>query len=64
VQTFVGQSIETETWKAHLYTYFKANGGQEKIAILDAVDWDVSHACKSTEPEAQNRSRHGCMEKD
>jgi hypothetical protein len=42
VQTFVGKSIGTETWKAHLYSYFEANGGPEKIAILNSVDWDVS----------------------
>jgi len=42
VQTFVGKSIGTETWKEHLYSYFKANGGDEKVSILDTVDWDVS----------------------
>jgi leukotriene-A4 hydrolase len=46
VQTFVGKSIGTETWKSHLYSYFEANGGTEKIAILDSVDWDVSQSCE------------------
>ncbi|CAG7847845.1 Leukotriene A-4 hydrolase homolog Short=LTA-4 hydrolase; AltName: Full=Leukotriene A(4) hydrolase [Serendipita indica DSM 11827] len=41
VETFDGQSIATADWKNHLYSYFKANGGDEKIAILDAVDWDA-----------------------
>lgn len=44
VKTFVGQSIGTEEWKAHLYSYFKANGGDEKVTILDSVNWDVSGA--------------------
>ncbi|KAG8823910.1 hypothetical protein FRC19_002883 [Serendipita sp. 401] len=41
VKTFDGKSIGTEEWKEHLYWYFKANGGDEKIAVLDAVDWDA-----------------------
>lgn len=38
-----GKSIRTEQWKEHLYEYFSKNGGDEKIKILDSVDWDVSH---------------------
>jgi hypothetical protein len=53
VQTFVGKSIGTETWKAHLYSYFEANGGPEKIAILDSVDWDVSQFCELLRSKAQ-----------
>ena len=41
VKTFVGKSIGTTEWKAHLYSYFEANGGEEKKAILDSVDWNV-----------------------
>ena len=48
VQTFVGQSIGTDTWKEHLYSYFKANGGDAKIAILDAVDWNVGDIHRSS----------------
>lgn len=48
VNTFTGKSITTEIWKEHLYAYFTANGGAEKIAALDNVPWDVSsrsHCC-------------------
>jgi leukotriene-A4 hydrolase len=41
VKTFVGKSIGTAEWKAHLYQYFTNNGGADKVAILDAVNWDV-----------------------
>lgn len=41
VKTFVGKSIGTETWKTHLYSYFRANGGEEKVAVLDSVNWDA-----------------------
>ncbi|PVF96254.1 hypothetical protein CPB86DRAFT_762462 [Serendipita vermifera] len=41
VKTFVGKSIGTAEWKAHLYQYFTNNGGPEKVAILDSVDWDA-----------------------
>ncbi len=44
VKTFVGKSIGTAEWKAHLYSYFEANGGDEKKAILDSVDWNVGLA--------------------
>ena len=30
----------------HLYAYFRKNGGDEKIAALDSVKWDVSVDCK------------------
>ncbi|GJE92045.1 M1 family metallopeptidase [Phanerochaete sordida] len=41
VNTFTGKSITTEVWKKHLYAYFTANGGAEKIAALDSVHWDA-----------------------
>ncbi|KAG8836286.1 hypothetical protein FRC17_007436 [Serendipita sp. 399] len=50
VRTFDGKSIGTEEWKDHLYSYFKANGGDEKIAILDKVDWNVSQLTWNSEP--------------
>lgn len=42
VSTFRGKSIRTDQWKDHLYGYFSKHGGEEKIKILDSVDWDVS----------------------
>ncbi|KAG6853530.1 hypothetical protein C0991_003450 [Blastosporella zonata] len=41
VSTFIGTSITTEQWKAHLYGYWEKNGGPEKIKILDSVDWNA-----------------------
>ncbi|KAF9509168.1 hypothetical protein BS47DRAFT_1488071 [Hydnum rufescens UP504] len=41
VTTFRGKSIRTEQWKEHLYSYFRQNGGEEKIRLLDSVDWDA-----------------------
>lgn len=41
VQTFIGKSITTQQWKAHLYEYYTKNGGPEKIKLLDSVDWNV-----------------------
>lgn len=41
-RTFIGQSITTDQWKSHLYTYFKNQGGQTSVDLLDSVDWDVS----------------------
>lgn len=43
VTTFSGKSIDTWEWKDHLYSYFRKNGGDEKLKLLDTVDWDVSH---------------------
>ncbi|KAJ7909530.1 peptidase family M1-domain-containing protein [Mycena leptocephala] len=40
VNTFIGTSITTEQWKAHLYQYYTKNGGPEKIKLLDSVDWN------------------------
>ncbi|KAJ7221960.1 Metalloprotease [Mycena haematopus] len=41
VKTFIGTSITTEQWKAHLYEFFSRNGGPEKIKLLDGVDWNA-----------------------
>ncbi|KAI0757548.1 metalloprotease [Daedaleopsis nitida] len=40
VSTFIGKSITTEQWKAHLYAYWEKHGGEEKIKALDSVKWD------------------------
>jgi hypothetical protein len=37
-----GKSIRTPEWRTHLYDYFSKHGGEEKIRILDSVDWNVS----------------------
>lgn len=42
VSTFSGKSIDTFQWKDHLYSYFRKNGGEEKIKLLDSIDWDVN----------------------
>ncbi|KAK7677927.1 hypothetical protein QCA50_019117 [Cerrena zonata] len=41
VNTFMGKSITTWQWKDHLYEYFKNNDGDEKIKLLNSVDWDA-----------------------
>ncbi|KAJ7075001.1 peptidase family M1-domain-containing protein [Mycena belliarum] len=41
VNAFIGKSITTEQWKAHLYEYYTRNWGPEKIALLDSVDWQA-----------------------
>lgn len=41
VNTFMGKSITTHQWRSHLYEYFKKNGGDKKVEILDSVDWDA-----------------------
>lgn len=41
----MGKSINTDIWKAHLYDYWRKNGGEEKVKVLDSVDWDVSFRC-------------------
>lgn len=42
VSTYMGKSITTEDWKAHLYAYWEKHGGEEKIKALNSVKWDVS----------------------
>jgi leukotriene-A4 hydrolase len=41
VETFIGKSITTAQWKAHLYSYWEKHGGAEKIKALDSVNWDA-----------------------
>ncbi|PAV21690.1 leukotriene-A4 hydrolase [Pyrrhoderma noxium] len=42
VDTFMGRSIDTTIWKEHLYGYWsKTENGEEKIKLLDSVDWDA-----------------------
>ncbi|KAI0785951.1 peptidase family M1-domain-containing protein [Abortiporus biennis] len=41
VNTFMGKSITTFQWKDHIYEYFRKNGGDEKIKILDSVDFNA-----------------------
>ncbi|KAI8983283.1 peptidase family M1-domain-containing protein [Trametes punicea] len=38
--TFMGKSITTDDWKAHLYAYWEKHGGEEKIKALNSVKWD------------------------
>lgn len=42
VNTFMGKSITTFEWKDHLYEYFKKTYGDEKVKVLDSIDWNVS----------------------
>ncbi|PBK87275.1 hypothetical protein ARMGADRAFT_972092 [Armillaria gallica] len=41
VNTFMGKSITTNEWIAHLYAYYEKHGGPEKIKALDSIDWDA-----------------------
>jgi leukotriene-A4 hydrolase len=41
VHTFRGRSIRTDEWKAHLFSYFGKHGGDEKLKLLNSVDWQV-----------------------
>lgn len=41
VHTFRGRSIRTDEWKNHLYEYFEKHGGEEKLKLLNSVDWHV-----------------------
>ena len=63
VNIFTGKSIATDIWKEHLYAYFRAHGGDEKIKALDSVQWDVSfdHSCCIR--TADGDARLGCTER-
>ena len=37
---FVGKSITTEQWKAHLYGFYEKHD-KSKIEKLNSIDWDV-----------------------
>ncbi|KAF8341710.1 peptidase family M1-domain-containing protein [Amanita rubescens] len=41
VTTFMGKSIVTDQWKSHLYKYFREHGDDDKIKVLDSVDWNA-----------------------
>lgn len=49
VSTFMGRSITTEQWKAHLYAYFEKHGGQKKITALNSIDWNAWLSGEGTE---------------
>lgn len=40
VEKFAGTSINTETWKEFLYSYFESHYGEEKVKLLNQVEWD------------------------
>ncbi|EJD04499.1 leukotriene-A4 hydrolase [Fomitiporia mediterranea MF3/22] len=39
VNTFMGKSIDTDTWKKHLYAYWSKRDSS-KVEVLDRVDWN------------------------
>ncbi|KAH7334057.1 leukotriene-A4 hydrolase [Rhizoctonia solani] len=41
VNTFRGRSIRTDEWKAHLFDYFEKHGGEDKLNLLNSVDWQA-----------------------
>ncbi|KAF9934607.1 Leukotriene A-4 hydrolase [Linnemannia zychae] len=41
VQEFAGRSINTDDWKAFLYNFMEKNFGQEKVDLLNQVDWEA-----------------------
>ncbi|KAL5518474.1 LAP2 [Sanghuangporus vaninii] len=41
VNTFMGQSINTDIWKEHLYSYWRNSGDGSKVSLLDNIDWDA-----------------------
>ncbi|ELU40820.1 leukotriene-A4 hydrolase [Rhizoctonia solani AG-1 IA] len=41
VNTFRGQSIRTDEWKTHLFAYFEKHGGEDKLKLLNSVDWQL-----------------------
>jgi leukotriene-A4 hydrolase len=41
VNTFRGRSIRTDQWKTHLFEYFEKHGGEDKLKLLNSVDWQV-----------------------
>ncbi|KAK7041806.1 Leucyl aminopeptidase yscIV [Paramarasmius palmivorus] len=49
VDTFMGKSITTEQWKEHLYSYYRKNGGEEKVQALDSIDWNAWFYGEGTE---------------
>ncbi|KAK3812791.1 MAG: peptidase family M1-domain-containing protein [Linnemannia gamsii] len=41
VQEFAGRSINTDDWKAFLYSFMEKTFGQEKVDLLNKVDWEA-----------------------
>ncbi|KAF9586325.1 Leukotriene A-4 hydrolase [Lunasporangiospora selenospora] len=41
VQEFAGRSINTDDWKAFLYSFMEKTFGQEKVDLLNQVDWNA-----------------------
>lgn len=41
VQEFAGRSINTDDWKTFLYSFMEKNFGQEKVDLLNKVDWEA-----------------------
>ncbi|KAG0052561.1 Leukotriene A-4 hydrolase [Gryganskiella cystojenkinii] len=41
VQEFAGRSINTDDWKAFLYSFMEKTFGQEKVDLLNQVDWEA-----------------------
>jgi leukotriene-A4 hydrolase len=63
VNTFIGKSITTQEWKAHLYGYYEKHGGADKIKALDSVDWNVGDDNLTSAFELIGIFRLGFMEK-
>jgi leukotriene-A4 hydrolase len=40
VRKFAGRSINTSDWKEFLYAYMNDTFGQEKVELLNQVNWD------------------------
>lgn len=68
-KTFLGKSVTTWDWKAHLYAYFEKHN-KEKVKALDGVDWDVSRvSCPRSQtqvpfPGLVLRRGHGTARQD
>lgn len=41
VQEFAGRSINTDDWKAFLYLFMERTFGQDKVDLLNKVDWEA-----------------------
>ncbi|ORX89777.1 hypothetical protein K493DRAFT_232463 [Basidiobolus meristosporus CBS 931.73] len=39
VREFAGKALTTDEWKTFLYSYMEKTHGQEKVDLLDQVDW-------------------------
>jgi leukotriene-A4 hydrolase len=40
VKEFSHKSISTDDWKTFLYSFMKEKHGDEKVKLLDGVDWN------------------------